>query len=39
MVGFHHRLKGHGLGWTLGVGDEQGAWHAVVLRVTKIKRY
>ena len=21
MVGWHHRLKGHGFGWTLGVGD------------------
>ena len=24
MVGWHHRLDGHGFGWTLGVGDEQG---------------
>ena len=24
MVGWHHRLNGHGSGWTLGVGDEQG---------------
>ena len=24
MVGWHHRLKGHGFGWTLGVGDGQG---------------
>ena len=24
MVGWHHRLNGHGVGWTLGVGDEQG---------------
>ena len=24
MVGCHHRLNGHGFGWTLGVGDEQG---------------
>ena len=21
MVGWHHRLVGHGFGWTLGVGD------------------
>ena len=21
MVGWHHRLNGHGFGWTLGVGD------------------
>ena len=28
MVGWHHRLDGHGFGWTLGVGDRQGglAW-------------
>ena len=24
MVEWHHRLNGHGFGWTLGVGDEQG---------------
>ena len=24
MVGWHHRLDGHGLGWTPGVGDGQG---------------
>ena len=24
MVGWHHGLKGHGFGWTLGVGDGQG---------------
>ena len=24
MVGWNHRLDGHGFGWTLGVGDEQG---------------
>ena len=24
MVGWHHRLSGHGFGWTPGVGDEQG---------------
>ena len=23
MVGWHHRLNGHGYGWTLGVGDGQ----------------
>ena len=23
-VGSHHLLNGHGLGWTLGVGDGQG---------------
>ena len=24
MVGWHHRLNGHGYGWTPGVGDGQG---------------
>ena len=24
MVGWHHRLNGHGFGWTPAVGDEQG---------------
>ena len=24
MAGWHHRLNGHGYGWTLGVGDRQG---------------
>jgi len=24
MVGWHHRLNGHGFGWVLGVGDGQG---------------
>ena len=24
MPGWHHRLDGHGFGWNLGVGDEQG---------------
>ena len=24
MVGWHHRLDGHGIGWTPGVGDGQG---------------
>ena len=24
MVGWPHRLNGHGFGWTLGVGDGQG---------------
>ena len=25
IVGWHHRLNGHGFGWTPGVGDGQGA--------------
>ena len=24
MAGCHHRLEGHGFGWTPGVGDGQG---------------
>ena len=24
MVGWHHRLNGHGFGWSQGVGDKQG---------------
>ena len=24
MVRWHHRLNGHGFGWTPGAGDEQG---------------
>ena len=24
MVGWHHRLNGHGFGWTTGVRDGQG---------------
>ena len=24
MIGWHHRLNGHGFGCTLGVGDRQG---------------
>ena len=24
VVGWHHRLDGHGFGWTPGVGDGQG---------------
>ena len=35
MVGWHHRLGGHGFWWTLGVGDGQGGCHAVVHGVTK----
>ena len=35
IVGWHHRLNGHGFGWTLGVGDGQGGWCAVVHGVAK----
>ena len=34
LVGWHHRLNGHGFGWTPGVGDGQ-AWRAVLHGVTK----
>ena len=29
MVGWHHRLNGHGFGWTPGIGDGQGGLDAV----------
>ena len=32
MVGWHHRLNGHGFGWTLGVRDGQGGLGPGVLR-------
>ena len=41
MVGWHHRLDGHGFGWTLGVGDGQGclvccsSWDCKELDTTK----
>ena len=35
MGGWHHRLNGHGFGWTLGVGDGQGGWCAAVHGITK----
>ena len=35
MVEWHHRLDGHGFGWTLGVGDGQEAWRAAVPGVAK----
>ena len=34
MVGWYHRLNGHGFGWTPGVGGGQGGL-AVVHGVTK----
>ena len=37
MVGGHHRLNGHGFGWTLGVGDGQGGLvHAVAKSRTRL---
>ena len=35
MVGWHHRLNGHGFGWTSRVGDGQGGLGAEVLGVLK----
>ena len=35
MVGWHHRLNGHGFGWTLGVGDGQGGLACFSLRGRK----
>ena len=32
MVGLHHRLNGHGFGWTPGVGDGQGGLELVMDR-------
>ena len=30
MAGWHHRLNGHGFGWTLGFVMDREAWHAAV---------
>ena len=35
MVGWYHRLYGHGFGWSLVVGDGLEAWCAAVHGVTK----
>ena len=35
MVGWHHRLNGHGSGWTPGIGDGWEAWRATDHRVAK----
>ena len=35
MVGWHHRLNGHGFGWTPGVGDGREAWRAAIHGVAK----
>ena len=34
MVGWHHRLNGHGFGWPPGVGDGE-AWCAAIHGVAK----
>ena len=42
MVGWHHRLDGHGFGWTPGVGDGQGGLaccgHGVAQSRTQLKQ-
>ena len=35
MIGWHHRLDGHGFGWTLEVGDDKEAWRAAAHGVAK----
>ena len=35
MVGWHHRLDGHGFGWALEVGDGQGGLACCGSWVTK----
>ena len=35
MFGWHHRLNGHGFGWTPGVVDGQGDCHAAVHGLAK----
>ena len=34
IVGWYHRLDGHGFGWIPGAGDRE-AWHAAVHGVAK----
>ena len=38
-VGWHHRLDGHGFGWTLGVGDGQGGLVCFGHGVTKSRTW
>jgi len=35
MVGWHHRLNGHGFEWTVEVGDGQGGLRAAIYGVPK----
>ena len=39
MVRWHHGHNGHGFGWTLGVGDREEAWHAVVHGVSRSRTW
>ena len=38
MVGWHHRLDGHGFGWTPGLGMDREAWRAAVHGVAKSQK-
>ena len=35
IVGWHHQLNGHEIGYTPGVGDDREAWRAAVHGVAK----
>ena len=35
IVGWHHRLDGHGFAWTPGDGDDREAWRVAVHGVAK----
>ena len=35
VVGWHHQLNGHGLGWTLELVKDREGWRAVVHGVPK----
>ena len=35
VAGWHHRLDGHEFEWTLGIGDDREAWHAVIHGIAK----
>ena len=37
FVRWHHRLNGHGFGWTLGVVMDREAWHAVVMGSQRVR--
>ena len=39
MVGWHHRLNGHGFGWLCKLVMDREAWHAAVHVVTKSRRW
>ena len=39
MVGWHHRLDGHGFGWTLGVVMDREAWRAAIHGVAKSRTW